>query len=240
VPLRSAGRRVGVLRVLADGELSTADVRLIETCAAVITGALADEAGERYGDMARGVLDGEAERAEIAAALHEGPVAALIAARYALDSGADAPAVRAVLSHALHELRGVVTSQRVRGIDGDLPGALRQLARDLRAVGVRVEVGVLDLAPGSVPSICSVAAYRVVAATLNGVTGPVTVVVDGGVPGQLRVTVTGADDMVDAGALDRWARRVAALDGELERHPDGVTLHLPSRLPVASTSGAAR
>jgi hypothetical protein len=199
-----------------------------------------DAVGPRFEAMARGVLDGEAERGEIAAALHEGPVATLVAARYALDSGADPVSVRAVVSQALTELRAVVAAQRVRGLDGDLVGALRRLARESRRRGVRVEVAALDLEPDSVPAVCAVAAYRVVATALNGVTGPVTVLVDGGCPGRLRVTVTGADDMVDAGALDRWATRVAALDGTLERHPDGVTLHLPCRLPVASTSGAAR
>lgn len=237
VPLRAQGFLVGFLCVLAEDDLTAGDVALIAAYADLLALALA--AVIRRADTAAHVLDVEAERAEIAAALCEGPVASLVAARYALETGAERPAVgAAVVRQALRELHRVVAAQRGRGLDGDLVKSLGALADDMADAGCLVDLVVTGL-PARLPPAYAVTAYRTVAAALDGVTGPATVTVSVAT-GDVTVAVTGAADPHDAGALDRWARRVRAMDGTFERRSDGVTLHLPSPVPVASTSGAAR
>jgi hypothetical protein len=72
----------------------------------------------------------------------------------------------------------------------------------------------------------------VVTAAVEGTSGRPAIAVTGQADGSFTVRVTGAADPHDAGALDRWSRRARALGGDLERHPDGVTLRLPMRLPA--------
>jgi hypothetical protein len=239
LPIRFETRLVGFLTVIAADDLADHDVRLIEAHADLL--ALALSAVSPRAETAAHVLDEEAERAEVAAVLREGPLASLVAARYALDTGSERSAVRAVVQQALRELRRVVVAQRAGGVDGDLARGLRGLVEDLRHSGCRVDLLIADLPAGSVPPSAAVTAYRVVAAALNGVSGRPSVIVTGDVAAEcLIVSVTGARDPHDAGALDRWARRARALGGSLERHPDGVVLRLPCRLPALTSSGATR
>ena len=238
LPLRVRGRVAGFLTVVADARLDPTDVALVEAHADLL--ALTLVADQDAVDSAGRVLEEEADRAEVAADLHEGPMACLVAARYALDSAADLTAAGNALQHAWVELRRIVLGQRARGLDGDLAGALRSLATELTRTGCPVDLRLTAIEPGSVPAPAAVTAYRAVVAALRGVHGPVTITAGRSPAGDLNVAVTGAEDVVDAGAIDRWARRIRALGGTVERRPDGLTLHLPGLSPVASTSGAAR
>lgn len=242
LPLRVAGRLVGSLTVTGAAPLDAGTDRLVEYVAETLALSLA--ASAPVVDAARVVLDEDDERAEIAAALHEGAAGSILAARHAVDTGSDQIAVSRVLQQALTELRGVVASLRSRAAHGDLDAALHQLADDLRSTGCRVELVVPRGLRHALSSARAVAAYRTVAAAVGGASGPVSVVVERIAmpfgPGRLELTVTGAYDAVDTGALDRWGRRLSALDGRLERHRDGVTVYLPLSEPTTTTAGAAR
>lgn len=260
VPLRSGGRVSAVLAVRCPVPLTAGDLALVQGFADLL--ALALDADRPRLDAARYVLDEEDERAEISAALHEGPVQSLVAARYALETVASTGAVdkadtagtagtgdaaagpalvaaRAVVQQSLDDVRRVLSPLRARALSGDVVTSLRRLLDDLRRHGCAVRLVVVRPSQGVVSPACAVTAYRIVAAALHGVTGPATVAVDCD-SATVTVTVTGARDPVDAGALARWTRRVAAFDGRLERHLDGVTLELPTSLPVIMTSGAIR
>lgn len=225
LPLRVGVRVVGHLSIVAVTELDAASVEELEPFAHVIALALA--AHFPAVEAGRLVLDEEAERAEIAATLHEGPVASLVAARYAIDSGADSVAVRRIVDHSLTELRRIVTPLRAHSGHGGLDRGLRRLVTEAADAGCTVSLVVTAGLGDALEPACAVAAYRVVAAALNGVAGPAHVAVEPA-DEEIVVTVTGASDPVDAGALDRWAVRVGALGGRLERHSDGVTLLLPT------------
>ncbi|MFL6138365.1 MAG: hypothetical protein ACJ74O_11250 [Frankiaceae bacterium] len=229
VSVQVDGEPVCLMSVIAHEELGEPDRVLIEAHADLVGLALA--AARPRAELAALVLDEEADRAQIAADLHEGAVGSLIAARHALATGHDGGAVGAVVQRAMRELRRVVTAQRARGIDGDLIRALRGLVDELRGSGRRATLSVTGLPRAGVSPACAVVAHRVAAAAVDGSTGRPVIAVTGCGEEAFTVSVTGAADPHDAGALDRWSRRARALGGDLERHPDGVVLRLPVRLP---------
>lgn len=234
VPLGAAGSAFGHITVVSAAPLTLEDVALVETVAAMTS--LAARAVTLRAELGRQVLDGEVERAEIASTLNQGPGASLVAVRYAVDTSGDPSAVRRVVDGALRELRLAVAPLRNRGADTDLVRALGALADDLRVAGVSISVLADPLPPGTLEPVASVAAFRVVAAALDGVAGPVRVHVRMGEDNDVFITVTGACDPVDTGALSRWMRRIHALGGALERHGDGVSLSLPVLAPAGKKS----
>ena len=225
IPLRQAGRLAAALCVVAAAPLDSGDLLLLGAAADVLTLTLASVLPAL--DARRQVLEIEAERSDVAHALGEGPLPALVAALYVCESSAEgSPATHHVRS-ALDELRRVEKTLVARSLAGDLAGSLRAAVAASRSYGSEVR---LDLPSRVLPCspVEAVTAYHVVLAALEGVRTQARVRVD--VPtdeGLLTVSVTGALDPNDTGTLARWARRAAALDGRLDRHLDGVTLVLP-------------
>lgn len=150
----------------------------------------------------------DAEADALADALHDGPLQALVAARYAVDAavrGSDPAVARDAVQEALVSLRRAVWLMRPRGAD-DLPGALAELAAQRAAAGA--ETLELDLDPevaAALPAPARAAAYRFVQAVAAG--------------SAVRLTRSGTDALlsVDGPLLDpaAWSARAAALGGRL-------------------------
>ncbi len=232
IPLRQGGRLAAALCVVAAAPLDFDDLTLLGAAADALTVTLA---GVLPGiDARRQVLEIEAERSEVAHALGEGPLPALVAALYVCETSEEESPAPAHFRGALDELRRVEKALVARSLAGDLAVSLRAAVSASRRSGAEVR---LDLPSRLLPCspVEAVTAYHVVLAALAGVRTAARVTVDVSEPGDLlTVTVTGAHDPHDPGTLGRWARRAAALDGHLDRHLDGVTLVLPwtSSAPV--------
>jgi hypothetical protein len=229
IPLRQDGRLAAALCVVADAGLDSADLFLLSAAADALTLAIATVLPAL--DAERQVLEIDEERSDVAAALGDGPLPALVAALYLCETSPEqSPATEHVRS-ALDELRRVESSLAGGSLAGDLAVSVRAAVAASRRAGVDVR---LDLSARLLPCspVHAVTAYHVVLAALAGVrtSARVTVAVSqtaGDDTGALALTVTGAEDPHDTGALARWSRRAAALDGRLDRHLDGVTLVLP-------------
>jgi hypothetical protein len=223
IPLRHDGRLAAALCVVAAAPLDLDDLGLLSALADALTLAVAPVLPTI--DARRQVLEIEEERSDVANAIGDGPLPALVAALYVCESSeADSPATEHVRS-ALDELRRVEKSLVARSLAGDLAVSLRAAVAASRRTGAEVR---LDLPSRLLPCspVEAVTAYHVVLASLAGVRTQSRVTVDLA-EAELTVTVTGAHDPHDTGTLARWARRAAALDGRLDRHLDGVTLVLP-------------
>lgn len=236
IPIRLSGRLAAALVVVADAPLDAADVHLLGAAADALTLALATVLPAL--DAGRQVLELEEERSDVAVALGVGPVPALVAALHVCENRPEGSPVTEHVRNALDELRRVETALSSRSLAGDLAVSVRAAVAASRRTGTEVR---LDLPAHLMPTspVLAVTAYHVVLAALAGVRtkARVTVSVTDGAHaqqlssvdrnGELVVAVCGAKDSHDTGALARWARRAAALDGRLDRHLDGVTLVLP-------------
>lgn len=236
IPLRLSGRLAAALVVVADAPLDGPDLHLLGAAADALTLAIAIVLPAL--DAGRQVLDIEEERSDVAVALGVGPLPALVAALHVCESRPQATPVTEHVRTALDELRRVETSLSGRSLAGDLAVSVRAAVAASRSTGTEVR---LDLPAQLMPTspVLAVTAYHVVLGALAGVRteAHVAVSVTDGVnthqpssadrAGELVVTVTGAQEPHDTGALARWARRAAAIDGRLDRHLDGVTLVLP-------------
>jgi hypothetical protein len=225
IPLRQGGRLAAALCVVAVAPLDIDDLSLLGAVADALTLAVATVLPSI--DARRQVLEIEEERSDVAHAIGEGPLPALVAALYVCESSAeDSPATEHVRS-ALDELRRVEKALVARSLAGDLAVSLRAAVAASRRTGTGVR---LDLPTRLLPCspVEAVTAYHVVLASLAGVRTQARVTVGVAQSGdEITVAVTGAQDPHDTGTLARWARRAAALDGRLDRHLDGVTLVLP-------------
>jgi hypothetical protein len=225
IPLRQGGRLAAALCVVATAPLNSDDLLLLGAAADMFTLAIATVIPVL--DARRQVLEIEEERSEVAQAIGEGPLPALVAALYVCESSAEYTPATAHVRSALDELRRVEKTLVARSLAGDLAVSLRAAAAASRRSGAEVRL-ILPARLLPCSPVQAITAYHVVLAALSGIRGQARVTVD--VPeydGELTVTVTGAPDPHDTGTLARWARRAAALDGRLDRHLDGVTLVLP-------------
>ncbi len=170
--------------------------------------------------------DAETDRDAVADALHDGPVQALVVARYAADAaarGGDPVQARDAVQAALVDLRRFLWHLRPRGAAG-LVEALDQLSAQLVQAG-GAPVGVLgDVAAATaLRGAPSVTAYRLVQAVALVDAGPVRVTLrtDGR---SLRLDVEGGAALP---MPDRWQRRVRAHGGTLSTSTGRLRLVLP-------------
>ncbi len=228
IPLRQGGRLAAALCVVAEAPLDSADLFLLGAAADALTLAIATVLPAI--DAARQVLEIDEERSDVAVALGEGPLPALVAALYLCETAPEQSPATEHVRTALDELRRVEKSLVGRSLAGDLAVSVRAAVAASRRTGADVR---LDLPARLLPCspVLAVTAYHVVLAALAGVRTSARVSVSvpesTGSAGELVLTVTGAQEPHDTGTLARWARRAAALDGRLDRHLDGVTLVLP-------------
>jgi hypothetical protein len=243
IPLRQGGRLAAALCVVADAPLDSADLALLGAAADALTLAIATVLPAL--DAGRQVLEIDEERSDVATALGNGPLPALVAALYVCETAPEQSPATEHVRTALDELRRVESSLVGSSLAGDLAVSVRAAVAASRRTGADVR---LDLPARLLPCspVHAVAAYHCVLAALAGVRTPAQVTVS--VPqdlsdpaGELTVSVTGAHEPHDTGTLARWARRAAALDGRLDRHLDGVTLVLPwsSLAPTRAGSRSA-
>jgi len=169
----------------------------------------------------------EAERDELADALHDGPVQSLVVARYACDAavrGGDTGLARDTVQAALVDLRRFLWHLRPRGASG-LMGALDQLSAQLVEAGGS-SLGILGdaAAATALRGAAAVTAYRLVQSVARPDAGPVRVTLrtDGRT---LRMDVEGGAALP---ASDRWLRRVQAHGGDLSTATGRIRLVLPN------------
>ena len=162
----------------------------------------------------------DTERNHLADALHDGPVQALVAARFAADlavRGGDSVAARDAVQTALVELRRSLWQIRPRGSAG-LVEALEQLS------GQRVEAGLPPLGlvvdpTASLSGTTGALAYRIVQVA-SGPASRVAVRSDGQA---VTVDVDGSTLL----APELWAARARALGGDLFASAGRLRLVLP-------------
>ena len=182
VPIRRAGRELGVLRAGRRGQpLDERDERLLEAAAAQVglvlhARSLTEEVREAREELVSGV---EEERRRLRREIHDGvgPTLAGIAlgaesAERAVDQ--DPVRARRLLAALRTDVNGLVAEVR-QVVDGLRPalldelglvGSVRQLARTIEertGLPVAVEAAV----PGSLPAAVEVAAYRIAAESLT-------------------------------------------------------------------------
>lgn len=191
----------------------------LRTAAAVLGLALLPPAG------AAPLLDAaEAERDEFADQLHDGPVQAMMVARYAADAalkGSDPELVRDAVQQAVVEMRRMLWQLRPRG-DSGLVEALEQLSRKLVEAGGAPLRVVAD--PGAdLFGSAGVLAYRLVQAVAQ-VEGEAAGV---GLRLERDTVVVDVDGGSPLACPERWALRVVAFGGDLSFRAGRFRLALP-------------
>ncbi len=164
--------------------------------------------------------DAEEGLDEVADALHDGPVQALVVARYASDAavrGGDPALAREAVQDALVHLRRTLWSLRPRGERG-LLAALDQLAAHLAERG---GAGLAVLGSGDLSGQPAVLAYRLVQSVSGVEPTRVSVRVEGA---RVVVTLDGGSPLA---APDRWVRRARALGCDLSTSAGRLRLVLP-------------
>jgi signal transduction histidine kinase len=238
-------RRGAVLAVLtgfsADpftAEQAASLTALADALGLALAAARADDTAPGRRQAGQAVLDSEADRAQLATALHDRVSHDLVALQYTAElvrAGKAAPDdLREPVRAALAAYRQAPRDLRAHALEGGLRAALAELARRVAAdrpddglpplkVTIRADDAQLDELPPPV----AVTVERVAEALLRGAIGRASVFA--GVHGQtVKLRVDSADIACDASELDRWNRRVSALGGILRSDPDGVELHLPA------------
>ncbi|HUR14264.1 MAG TPA: hypothetical protein VM097_07200 [Mycobacteriales bacterium] len=170
--------------------------------------------------------DLEDDRDEVADALHDGPVQALVVARYATDAavrGGDPDAAREAVQAALVDARRFLWNLRPRGGSGFV-GALDQLSAHLVESGGST-IGLLgDVdAAAAVRGAAGVTAYRLVQAVARA-DGPAVRIRLRTDRERVLVDVEGGIELPNP---DRWLRRAHALGGDLQISAGRLRLVLP-------------
>lgn len=219
-----AGGAAGTLIVIGDHPVH---LRVLRAVASVVGLALARRPAAAVTDV---VVAAEHDLDDLADALHDGPVQALVAARYLADAavrGGDAGAARAAVQEALVQLRLFLWHLRPR-TDGGLGPALSALSARVSDGGGSALV--LAGAPGRGDALrgpAAGAAYRLVQAVVRPGTSACLVSTDVDA-GSLVVHVDGGAAL---SRPDRWARRARALGGDLLSSPGRLRLTLPLTEP---------
>jgi signal transduction histidine kinase len=173
----------------------------------------------------------EAERDQLADALHDGPVQTLLVARYAADAavrGGDAALARDAVQEAVVDLRRTLWHLRPRGATG-LVAALEQLSAQLVEAGGS-PLGLLGDLDADLCGPAAVTAFRVVQAVTRAGAGEALRVALRLEQGTVIVDVDGGAPLPSP---ERWARRAAALGGDLSASAGRLRLVLP----LTATSG---
>ncbi len=158
--------------------------------------------------------------------LHDGPVQALVAARYAADlavRGGDPTVVRDAVQLALVELRAALWHLRPRTAGAGLAAALDLLSAQLVRDGKPALTLDLDL-PAEDDPVFAALAYRLVQAAALAPADPTVSVVVRRTPAGSSLTVTGGADAFDGPG---WSEAVAALGGRLTLTAQSLELDLP-------------
>jgi signal transduction histidine kinase len=194
---------------------------------------------DRLAEAGRAVLDEEADRAHVAAALLETVGTAMVTVRYAAEQVAAGRAAAGDLDEpvraALAAVREAHRDLRAHALEAGLRAALEGLAAQTRAdrpddgrPPLRLSVEASDPALDAVAPPVAVTLERTAQAVLRAAAGHARLWA--GVDGStVKLRVESADNAYDAGELDRWARRVSALGGTLRTGPGGVELDLPAQ-----------
>lgn len=173
---------------------------------------------------AEALAEVEAERAALAALLHDKVCQSLLAARFVAELN-DAPEVRDAVREAMSEVTSAMWALRPRTTDGHLVRALDELADRRTGVVLTVRAGGV---PERIDTAAATVAYRAVQAALDSCqadrmdvrvevrSGTLTVsVCDDGVAYDVAAYEPGSD-------LTRWLARAGALGGSA-RVGDGAT-----------------
>ena len=246
-PVRRGADLYGVLTVTAPRPFTDADAAMLAAFADVLAVLLGSGGGTDARAAGRAVLDEEADRAQVATTLLDGVGEALVSVRYAAElvgAGRVEPAaldepVRAALAAVRHAHRDL----RAHALEAGLRGALRELSD--RWGGDRPDDGMSELrllVEADDPQLDAIAppvavtVQRVAEAALRGASGR-AVIRAFCADQRVKLFVESAEIAYDASELNRWARRVHALGGDLRLRPDGVELSLPAELwPEGSTA----
>ena len=168
--------------------------------------------------------DAEADRDEIADRLHDGPVQSLMVARYAADAAvgsSDPERVREAVQQAVVEVRRMIWQLRPRG-ESSLVEALGELSAKLVEAG-GAALALEGEADADLTGAAGVTAYRLVQAVAQPEGGPVHV----SVHREPQVVVTDVEGGSPLPSPERWARRAAALGGDLSSGAGRLRLTLP-------------
>ena len=246
IPVRGGADLYGVLTVTASRPFTDADAGLLAATADALALLLAADESALAWAAGRAVLDEEADRAQVAATLLDGVGEALVSVRYAAElvaeGGAEAKALDEPVRAALAAVRHAHRDLRAHALEAGLRAALHELLDrfagdrpDDGMSGLRLIVHADDPELDALAPPVAVTVQRVAEAALRGASGQAVIrafCADLGV----KLSVESAEIAYDASELNRWARRVHALGGELRLRPDGVELSLPAGLrPQSST-----
>ena len=219
-----SGGAAGTLTVIGDRPVP---LPVLRAAASIVGLALARRPAAAATDLA---VAAEHDLDDLADALHDGPVQALVAARYLADAavrGGDAVAARAAVQEALVQLRLFLWHLRPR-TDGGLGPALSALSARVAEGGGSAFV-LVDSATRS-HALCGPAAgaaYRLVQAVARP-GGPACRVATDVDAGSLILHVDGGATLPRP---DRWARRARALGGDLLSSTGRLRLTLPLTEP---------
>ena len=213
-PVRAAGTTYGVLTAISARPLGADDAELLASItdlfALLVAGWQPDEAA-----AGRVVLDVEADFALFATDLDETLGEALVALRHT-----DAAKLDDAMRAALDALRRVRRDLRATALHTGLAAALRELAEP----GVRVLAD--DPLLDHVAPPVAVLVERVAEACCRNADRPVEIRATVHATA-VKLSVSSADNAIDASELERWRRRVHALRGELRHQPGRVDVQLP-------------
>jgi signal transduction histidine kinase len=246
VPVRRGAEVHGILTVTAPRPFTDVDAALLAAIADVLAPLLVADAASDAVAAGRAVLDEEADRAQVAATLLDGVGEALVSVRYAAEmvgagrvepTALDEP-VRAALSalrHAHHDLRAHALEAGLRTALNALSDRWGGDRPDDGMSELRLFVDADDPQLDAIAPPVAVTVQRVAEAALRGASGH-AVIRAYCADQRVKLSVESAEIAYDASELNRWARRVHALGGDLRVRPDGVELSLPAELrPEGST-----
>lgn len=241
-PVRRRGVVLAVLTA-SSGEPFTAPraaalTALADTLGLALAAARGDDDRAARRQAGQVVLDSEADRAQLATALHDRVAHDLVALQYTAEQvleGRAAPGdLREPARAAVTAYRQAQRDLRAHALEAGLRSALAELAGRVGAdrpddgqPPLRVTIQANDPELDELPPPLAVTVERVAEALLRGASGRTSV--RAAVEHQtVKLRVDSADIAYDASEMDRWNRRVQALGGLLRTDPEGVELMLPA------------
>ena len=241
-PVRRRGTVLAVLTASADepftAERAAALTALADTLGLALAAARADDDSAARRQAGQAVLDSEADRAQLATALHDRIAHDLVALQYTAEQVREGKSaagdLRETARAAVSAYRQAQRDLRAHALEAGLRAALAELsgrvAADRPADGqppLRVTIQANDPELDELPPPVAVTVERVAEALLRGASGRASVWV--AVRDEtVKLRVDSADIACDASELDRWNRRVQSLGGLLRIDSHGVELTLPA------------